>query len=133
MIALVFNSFLSSVSENIFQNTIFNMGALFNVIQFILMASLGLWALRIVSKGQIGKSLTNDMLLLLSVGLFAPVAEEIVFRGIVFQSIAKIVYSGFNNGTHVSMQIIHVIILFSLCSKKYGASLSQVFVSYSYI
>lgn len=35
----------------------------------------------------IGKNLINDCLLILSVGLFAPVVEEIIFRGAIFNSI----------------------------------------------
>lgn len=142
MFALLFNSFLFSITEAFFYNTTFSVGALFNVIQFVFMAMFSLWAVRLTSKHQLtrmqlgvhfkgifyvltiatvlaiifyvlsilselfieslrvagnkvsqsfalGENLTNDMLLLLSVGLFAPVAEEIVFRGIMFQSIVE--------------------------------------------
>lgn len=37
----------------------------------------------------IGKNITNDFLLILSIGLFAPVVEEIIFRGAIFNSIVQ--------------------------------------------
>lgn len=38
---------------------------------------------------KLNKNLTSDLLLLLNIGLFAPVIEEILFRGTVFQSLFK--------------------------------------------
>lgn len=37
----------------------------------------------------LGHSLTNDLLLVLGIGLFAPVVEEIIFRGAIFNSIIQ--------------------------------------------
>lgn len=37
----------------------------------------------------IGKNITNDFLLILSIGLFAPVVEEVIFRGAIFNSIVQ--------------------------------------------
>lgn len=42
---------------------------------------------QVIKSLNIGKNLTNDILLLLNIILFAPIAEEIIFRGILFQSI----------------------------------------------
>lgn len=37
----------------------------------------------------LGQNLVNDLLLILGIGLFAPVVEEIIFRGVIFYSIVQ--------------------------------------------
>lgn len=51
----------------------------------------------VASSLNIGKSFLNDLLLLLNIGLFAPVFEEIVFRGAIFYPL----YKGLKNYTNL--------------------------------
>lgn len=44
---------------------------------------------QVMENFNIGKNITNDFLLILSIGLFAPVVEEIIFRGAIFNSIVQ--------------------------------------------
>lgn len=131
-----------ATSSALLENAKFNIGALFNITQFIISSGICLVFIRLMSKSRInreefgfhlksifrvlgiatilglvfygissiaennmeslkkggeevakslklGKNLTNDFLILLNVGLFAPVCEEIVFRGVIFQSFVK--------------------------------------------
>lgn len=55
----------------------------------------------------IGKNISNDILLLFNIGLFAPVAEEIIFRGIIFNSI----YQGLKKHTIIPCHLSLIIAL----------------------
>lgn len=44
---------------------------------------------QVMQEFNLGKNLVNDLLLIVGVGLFAPVVEEIVFRGAIFNAIAQ--------------------------------------------
>lgn len=44
---------------------------------------------QVIQAFNLGENYTNDLLLVLSIGLFAPVAEEVVFRGAIFNSVAQ--------------------------------------------
>lgn len=46
---------------------------------------------QVMSDFNVGKNLTNDIILLLSIGLFAPVVEEIIFRGGIFSNVGFII------------------------------------------
>lgn len=44
---------------------------------------------QVMQEFNLGQNLANDLLLILGIGLFAPVVEEIVFRGAIFNSIVQ--------------------------------------------
>lgn len=44
---------------------------------------------QVMQEFSLGKNLINDLLLILGIGLFAPVVEEIIFRGTIFNAIAQ--------------------------------------------
>lgn len=140
ILSFLLNTWLSTMTEGWFQDSVFNSGALFNVTMFIAGGVICLWLFRAISRGRIsrsefglhthglrsvvliggalgllffgfsevmeansrelseasevvmnnfniGNNFINDMLLLLSIGLFAPVVEEMLFRGAIFNPI----------------------------------------------
>lgn len=140
ILSFLVNSWLSSLTQDWFQGSTFNSGALFNGTMFIAGGIICLTLFRIISKNKIsrfsfgfhlnnlqkivligvgfgllffgfsefieanskklkeageqvmndfdiGKNFTNDIILLLNIGLLAPVVEEILFRGAIFNPI----------------------------------------------
>lgn len=142
MLAFLFLTLGLSITEGMFDKTPINIGAIFNILQFIIGGVLCLGFMRLLSKSKItareygihkdgliktiglgavlgllflgvseiaesmneelrkggeqvaksmniGSHLINDILTLLNIGLFAPVAEELIFRGGVFNPILQ--------------------------------------------
>lgn len=142
LLAIMINSFLTIFGTQLFPEAAFNIGALFNVTQFVFAGIICLLGFRLISRSKLtrqdfgihrqdflkaigigsvagllffgiseivetnnstlreagaevmnsfnlGQNFTSDFLLLLSVGLFAPVVEEIIFRGAIFNPLVQ--------------------------------------------
>lgn len=140
IVSFLVNTWLLTLTQDCFEGSTFNSGALFNVTMFIAGGIICLVLFRIISRNKIsrfkfglhlndlhkiiliggglgllffgfsefveanskslreageqvindfniGENFTNDIILLLSIGLFAPVVEEILFRGAIFNPI----------------------------------------------